>query len=328
MSPRVPTASRRGRGGSPARTLYPARAQSTISAVAAGTIAAGLAGDLGRHTAPAILSMPSLLRHVRPLFAAAAAAALLSLPAVVEAQRSVIRGRVVVLDSLGAPLAATDVGIAALGRGTRTGEDGSFVLDALPAGTHELYARRLGHSPLSRRVTLAGEADTVTILLTLSPMAVGLAQVEVREQATAPAAPALRAFERERALSNGGAFIGDSILARLEHSSMSNVLRRIPGAMIVRYPSSRGAYNVIGSRRGSVSIRGGNPVCLFQIYVDGQRRFAPASVNVEPPPDVDEFKVADYEAIEIYRGAAQTPMQYSGTGNPCGTILFWSRTRR
>jgi hypothetical protein len=242
------------------------------------------------------------------------------------AQRSVLRGRVVAPDSLGGPAPGADVLIGSLSRSTRAGEDGSFSFDALPAGTYELTARRLGHEPVTRRVTLQG-ADTVTVLLPMAPRVQTLAEVEVRDS-VAPAVSTFRAFERERARANGGAFVSDTVLAMNEHSVMSNVLRRIPGAQIARIQFDRRSYNVLASRRNGQGLRSAEKYCYFQVYVDGSLRYAPAAQNVLPPPDVDEFKVQDYEAIEVYRGPAQTPVQFGGTGAPCGTIVFWTRTRR
>ena len=244
------------------------------------------------------------------------------LPSAARAQTAVLRGRLVTPDSTGRAVAEAEVVVTTVGRTARTGEDGGFQLDSMPAGTHEIVARKLGFEPVTRRVTVVA-GDTVTLVLALPVRVQALAQVDVRDRATAPA---VRTFERERAIANGGAFIGDSVLARNAHSSMSNVLRRIPGALIVRLPSSRGGYNVLGSSRGRQSLRGGN-YCFYQIYVDGLRRYAPTSGGMDAPPDVDQFNVADFEAIEVYRGAAQTPSQFGGTGAPCGTILFWSRTR-
>ena len=257
---------------------------------------------------------------------AIACAALLVVPAGIQAQRSVVRGRVVTPDSAGGPAPGAEVTIPTLARSARAGDDGAFVFDALPAGTYDVLARRLGHEPATRRVTLGG-TDTVTLVLALAPRVQALEQVEVRDRAIAPAST-LRAFERERARANGGAFIGDTVLTRNEHSAMSNVLRRIPGAQVVRIESSRRSYNVLASRRNGQSTRNNEKYCYFQVYVDGNLRYAPAALNTEPPPDVDEFKVQDYEAIEVYRGPAQTPVQFGGTGAPCGTIVFWSRSRR
>jgi hypothetical protein len=238
----------------------------------------------------------------------------------------VLRGRVVSPDSAGAPTPAAEITIPALARSTRTADDGSFSFEALPAGRHEVLARKLGFEPATRTVTVRG-TDTVTVQLTLAPRVQALAEVEVRDKA-APAVSTRRAFERERARANGGAFVSDTLLASNEHSNMSNVLRRIPGATIARVQFDRRSYNVLASRRNGQSLRAGDKYCYFQIYVDGMLRYAPAAQNVVPPPDVDEFKVHDYEAIEVYRGPAQTPVQFGGTGAPCGTVVFWTRTRR
>ena len=247
-------------------------------------------------------------------------------PSDARAQRSVLRGRVVSPDSAGAPTPAVEIAIPALSRGTRTADDGTFSLEALSAGSHEVLVRKLGFEPVTRTIALSG-TDTVTVSFTLAPRVQALAEVEVRDKA-APAVPVRRAFERERARANGGAFVSDTLLASNEHSNMSNVLRRIPGAQIARVQFDRRSYNVLASRRGGQSLRSGDKYCYFQIYVDGTLRYAPAAMNVAPPPDVDEFKVHDYEAIEVYRGPAQTPVQFGGTGAPCGTIAFWTRTRR
>jgi hypothetical protein len=250
----------------------------------------------------------------------------LLLPLSAHAQQGVVRGRVVSGDSAGGrAVEGVEITLPALGRLTRTADDGGFVLEGVPAGTHALRARSLGFEPATRTVALRGGTDTATVTVTLVPRVVELTTVAVRAKAEAPVR---RASERARAMANGGAFVDDTLLARHEHSVMSNVLRRIPGAAIIRYPSNRGAYNVLGSSRGSAGLRGGSRYCLYQIYIDGVRRYVPASGGaVEPPPDVDEFKVVDYEAVEIYRGGAQTPMEYGGTGAACGTALFWSRTR-
>jgi hypothetical protein len=273
---------------------------------------------------------PALLRLGWRTATAAAAATVAALgifaPSASHAQQAVVRGRVVAAAADERPVVDAEVVVEALGRRARSGADGAFVLDSLPPGTHEVMARKLGHEPAGRRVTV-GAGDTITIVLALPARVQALAQVDVRDRAAAPVRPAVRAFERERALRNGGVFIDDSVLARQEHSSMSNVLRRIPGAFIVRYNAGRGGYNALGSSRGRQGLRG-DKYCFFQVYVDGQRRYVPTAGGMEPPPDVDELKVHDFEAIEVYSGGAQTPVQYGGTGAPCGTILFWSRRQR
>ena len=62
--------------------------------------------------------------------------------------------------------------------------------------------------------------------------------------------------------------------------------------------------------------------CYMGIYVDGVRLWAPGSVD---PPDFDQMRNNQYEGVEIYRGPAELPIQYQGTGAACGAILLWYR---
>jgi hypothetical protein len=244
-------------------------------------------------------------------------------------QQSVMRGRVVTADSTHRPIENAEVTIPALGRAARTAADGTYELTGLRGGAHVVDVRRLGFVPVRRGVIMSGEADdTAAVTFALAPSVAALATVLVRDDAGGGA----REMERERARSNGGVFVDRATLERNEHSVMTNVLRRVPGVSIVRVPSRQGVINVLGSARGSTRIMGQgrprSPYCFYQIYVDGVLRYAPSDDGgAEPPPDVDQLKVSEYEAIEIYRGGAQVPPQYGGTGAACGTALLWTRTR-
>jgi hypothetical protein len=39
-----------------------------------------------------------------------------------------------------------------------------------------------------------------------------------------------------------------------------------------------------------------------------------------------EYQLREFQAIEVYRGPSELPIEYQATGNACGAILFWSRT--
>jgi outer membrane receptor for monomeric catechols len=62
--------------------------------------------------------------------------------------------------------------------------------------------------------------------------------------------------------------------------------------------------------------------CYMSVYVDGVRIWAAGSRD---PPDFDQLRNNQYEGVEIYRGPAELPTQYAGTGAACGAILLWSR---
>ena len=76
--------------------------------------------------------------------------------------------------------------------------------------------------------------------------------------------------------------------------------------------------SVIGDR---VYVRGTLGICSPQIYVDG----LPQSMGADFPLDF----IVPFEAlaaVEVYRRAAEVPLQYGGTGAGCGVILFWTKT--
>lgn len=239
----------------------------------------------------------------------------------VGAQRSVLVGTVV-SDSSQLPVGGAEVVIGALRRAARADEEGAFVLRALPKGVHVVTARRVGFEPLTARVSVTGAGDTVMVDFALGRRAVTLARVDVT------GASAVRTRERTRAREHGGAFVDRTMLARNEQSTMGEVLRRVPGVSVQMVPTPRGTIQALASSRGGQGLAlvpGGPKWCFYQIYLDGIRIFTPDS-GAEPPA-IETFRPVDYEAVEVYRGPAQTPPEYASTGSNCGTVLFWSRSR-
>lgn len=43
------------------------------------------------------------------------------------------------------------------------------------------------------------------------------------------------------------------------------------------------------------------------------------------PPVIDQFSAVELDAIEVYRGASETPIEFGGRGAGCGTVLLWTR---
>ena len=244
-------------------------------------------------------------------------------PAAARAQGSVLVGTVVA-DSTAAPLVGAEIVVEALRRSTRATEEGGFVLRNLPAGLHVVTVRGVGYEPIVARVRATGQpGDTVAADFALGRRSTTLARVDVR----AAAAPVVRVAERKRARDNGGAFVGREDLERAAHSTMSEVLRRIPGVNLQRVTTPRGTFNALASSRGGAPgslTQSQQKFCYYQIFIDGVRVYTPDSGD---PPDMDTYRPNDYDGVEIYRGLAQTPPAYAGTGAVCGTVLFWSRSR-
>src|SRR4051812_28887873 len=52
-----------------------------------------------------------------------------------------------VKDTSGSPLADVEIIIAEFGRRTKSRQNGSFRIDDLPRGTHDVLARKIGYAP-------------------------------------------------------------------------------------------------------------------------------------------------------------------------------------
>ncbi len=92
-----------------------------------------------------------------------------------EARAGAVEGRVV--DSAGAPLAEVRARLVELGRERATGGDGRFRFSAVAPGAYTLSLTRVGHAPLTRRVTVPAAASLGD--LTLRTARVQLAAVQV-----------------------------------------------------------------------------------------------------------------------------------------------------
>jgi hypothetical protein len=63
--------------------------------------------------------------------------------------------------------------------------------------------------------------------------------------------------------------------------------------------------------------------CYVAVYLDGVRLWAPGQTN---PPNLDTFSIVSLEAVDVYRGPSEAPIQFQTTGSACGALLLWTRT--
>jgi outer membrane receptor for ferric coprogen and ferric-rhodotorulic acid len=102
-------------------------------------------------------------------------------------------------------------------------------------------------------------------------------------------------------------------LRQQEFRPTRDVFRSIPG---VRLRTDSRGRTYISSARGN---------CPMQVYLDGIPIYRPDGPTAGPPPPIDQWSVSDFDAIEVYRGASETPIEFSGRGAACGTVMLWSR---
>jgi len=244
--------------------------------------------------------------------------------------------RLTVADSAGIAIPNPEASLN--GRAGRVGPGGKLLFTDVAPGRYNLLVRAVGFSPFSGTLDLS-PSDTLDFEVRLISLPQQLAPVVTTVPAPESRSPRLAAFEERRKMGLGEYFTR-SDLARREHSSLDNVLRTVTGVQLVRRPVGCGGGYALASGRGGQSLesqpwmacvghRRGNPdvtfevACYFAIVVDGIKLWTPGQ---HEPPNVQTYSVVGLDAIEVYRGAAELPVQYQGVGSACGAVLLWTRS--
>lgn len=219
-------------------------------------------------------------------------------------------------DSTERPISGVEVVIEGSARRATTDAQGKFVLGDLPRGIRTALFRSVGWRPVRIQVSLA-EGDTVWTEAIMLKESVRLAPLEVT--AELKKAYGVRDGFEERRRMGFGRFLDSTLIRASEHLRVMDLLRRVDGITLTRN----------GSSVFAASIR--RPGCFMQVILDGQvmyKSYSPTSQDLvmRPPPDfARDFDVSALEAIEVYRGAAETPSEFNSAGAGCGTIVLWSR---
>lgn len=196
------------------------------------------------------------------------------------------------------------------GTGLRSLADaaGRVRIGEIPPGKHRVEVGALGYAPVKLDIAFAAGA-TVEGEVALMPAPIALEGIEATAARGRLYLRGLGFYERQKR--GLGAFIDRERLEKRQPFFLSDALRGIRGVRIIRTPDGR---HVAIASRGSGSILNAN--CAMPIYLDGGRA---------PFDDLDTFPVRNIEAIEVYRGPAETPPRFSGAGSVCGAIVIWTR---
>ncbi len=216
--------------------------------------------------------------------------------------RGLVRGTVV--NAAGVPVEGAYVAVSGTAFVTETNEAGEFLFPAIEPGPHVLRVRRLGFRPDSLGVTTV-EGRNAGVVLTLQPVAVQLAAMEVRGRHEL--AGPIGGFYRRRA-TGGGRYFTSADIEKRNPMRMTDLLRGVPGLSVQNR-----------SPQGNVRIRGSR--CAPVIFFDGQ---ALSSVEF----DLDSVDPRTFEGIEVYSGGSSVPVEFQRTfrvSSSCGTIMLWSK---
>lgn len=248
----------------------------------------------------------------------------------VASAQTVVRG--IVLDANGGPVPGAQVAIEKLQLATTVGPVGEFGFQTVPSGRHLLVARAIGFKPVTREIRATGR-DTILLEIRLEGAPQRLDSLVVAGAPVVAVTPAMREFEERRAR-GFGRFLTREMLAKRDHSALSDVLRMTAGLRLIRRPSECGGGFAVATGRGGdlewqrwMTCHGGEPprfpgACYLSVYLDGIRVWAWGDPE---PPNMDDIQINSLEGVEIYRGPSELPARIQTTGSACGAILFWTR---
>jgi hypothetical protein len=255
------------------------------------------------------------MRALPPLLAA-----VLLLAGAAPAHAQVVRGRVID-NATGEPVSAAKVEALAAGRGsgsTRSEADGKFEVRLRAAGTFRLQTERSGYRPTVTGDIPVAVRETVYVEVKVAAAAMQLDPLRVTARVAPPRRRTLELngfYERERL--GFGRFIRREDFETRSNLTTSQILARERGTIVV---GSGPSEFIVFARSSSVgALR--SPVakyCIPQLYLDGMKISSGRDLNEVVGPN-------QVEAVELYRSAAEIPVQYNGSDSACGVILVWTR---
>jgi len=228
------------------------------------------------------------------------------------------------------PLAGVQVLIEGTDRQATTDSAGRFQIAGLAPG----YGSALIRLPGYRAVRLLfglNPGQTLETETSLMAAAVQLDPIVVRAELPAARGLGVEGFEERRRM-GFGKFIDSTVLRRSEHLRVSDVLRRAEaGFRLINMRNSYGVTSLYAASTRKFSLpKAAGPgelvkpgPCWMQVVLDGSVLYSSGS-NRPLPDFLHDFDVSALEAIEVYRSGAETPIEFSGPGADCGTIVLWS----
>jgi hypothetical protein len=134
---------------------------------------------------------------------------------------------------------------------------------------------------------------------------------------------------RRRERQGFGKFVWREDLELRAGAQLRDVLWTVPGLRIPLVRVGDDEWVPVVETRLAAHFLG---TCYAALYVNGTRHFYNVNIHDEDNEYKERLKdffaiaPADIEAIEVYRGAAEVPAEYSGSTAECGVVAVWLRT--
>lgn len=178
---------------------------------------------------------------------------------------------------------------------------GRFVLSNLATGRHRVEIRAIGYRPhVLEFGLLEGQVLEREFAMFFTGDKLPELAVEARQSKLLPR---FADFERRR-LNGMGAYITRDEIAARGYMKIGEAVRSVKGVRV-----NCGEVDcIIHMARAPTN-------CFPSYYVDG--RLARSFAESTPMNDV--------QGIEVYKGAAEMPGEFTGAGAMCGVIVIWTR---
>jgi len=103
-----------------------------------------------------------------------------------------------------------------------------------------------------------------------------------------------------------------------------DLLHTVPGIILKSTRSVDGGFTwMIESARAA-----NTGDCRVQVYANGVRMSSSSATDSGILDDLLRVPAGDIEAVEVYRGPAETPEIYGGSTARCGVVAIWHRRGR
>jgi hypothetical protein len=237
-----------------------------------------------------------------------------------------VRGKVLDAATGEAIAAVTVQALSAEGRDVgraRTAADGSFEIQLRAAATVRIQAQRTGYQTSVSASLPVAPREAVEVEVRLSATAVAMEPLRVTARVEPPKRRNLELngfYERERL--GIGKYVRREEIENRNNQNLAQVLARVQGSAI-HYQGAKQYIYFPRNGRPSLrqSMRGpAQNACLPRLFVDGSR------VTYDANNDINSVvNPGQVEAIEVFRGPSEIPVQYNDSNSACGVILIWTR---
>ncbi len=248
------------------------------------------------------------------LLSALALAVIAAGPAEVAAQAmGAIQGTVVEATTQ-RPLSGAQLTIVGTRLGTISNDNGRFLLNGVPTGTHTLRVQLIGYGQQERTVTV-GAGESITVAFELGQSAIALDEIVVTGQGQA---------RQRRELPTTVDVVNADELARSPAVSLDQALQgRISGATVSATSAQPGTAGLINFRGVSSVFGSQTPV----IYVDGVRVDNDMTTSLgtggEQSSALSDLLASDIERIEVIKGGAASTLY--GSDAASGVIQIFTK---